>query len=381
MIHSTEAKIEPTTVHNTHTRTKAYVLFPRPPPVRKRMDMGNTLTTSSTRRENNGPATTSSILSGFFGTTTTSNNGTTPTTTTIVVEPFGTPISLDDDSPPPTPPPPIITTVAHKEPKPTMAAVHEGDDTDAYVNNKLSTIDEELKMPIEHEPTPDNHNKHNVYIPQDDNTVYISQNDNNNNNDDKPGDYDDESSIDPQDGKEDPAQNPTTDDAFVSSLLLQPMNMYDRIKEKKVESSAETTATTPTTSISNSNSTLPPVEQNKKRGRLQNHHPSPKKKQKTNPKAKRSNHSEPQEIFSGLPDEPLPGGGGGWPEGWTKKVVKRASGESKGHTDRYWYTPITQLKLRSMVEVQKFIQALEQTNGDEVAAKKIFKSIRLVKKR
>ena len=79
------------------------------------------------------------------------------------------------------------------------------------------------------------------------------------------------------------------------------------------------------------------------------------------------------EIWSGPPDDH--GLVGGWPEGWWKIVVQRTSGATKGQTDKYWYTPIQKYKLRSIKEVQRFIKALEYTQGDEVQAKKIFKNM------
>lgn len=77
-------------------------------------------------------------------------------------------------------------------------------------------------------------------------------------------------------------------------------------------------------------------------------------------------------IWVGAPTEDLDGG---WPEGWIKKIFERKSGKTKGGTDRYWFSPDQNYKLRSMIEVKKFMKALEQTNGDEVAAKKLMASI------
>ena len=76
-------------------------------------------------------------------------------------------------------------------------------------------------------------------------------------------------------------------------------------------------------------------------------------------------------IWTGVPDEPLEGG---WPMGWMKKIFVRKSGASAGHTDRYWYTPECQYKLRSMVEVRKFLENLRTCKGDEVAAKRMMNS-------
>ncbi|KAL3943305.1 MAG: hypothetical protein SGBAC_002633 [Bacillariaceae sp.] len=79
-------------------------------------------------------------------------------------------------------------------------------------------------------------------------------------------------------------------------------------------------------------------------------------------------------LSEGPPTENLEGG---WPEGWVKRVYERASGVTKGSTDKYWYTPINGLKLRSIVEVRRFLKALKTTNGNENEAKKIMKTIQL----
>lgn len=61
-------------------------------------------------------------------------------------------------------------------------------------------------------------------------------------------------------------------------------------------------------------------------------------------------------VWSGLPDDELQGG---WPPGWHKETQIRASGDSKGTLDSYWYTPPDakgkRKKLRSMVEVRKYL--------------------------
>lgn len=77
------------------------------------------------------------------------------------------------------------------------------------------------------------------------------------------------------------------------------------------------------------------------------------------------------EVWSGEPNEPLEGG---WPAGWTKRIFERPSGATKGSHDRYWYTPITKRKLRSMVEVKRFIAALGKSEGNEDEAWKLFKN-------
>ena len=82
----------------------------------------------------------------------------------------------------------------------------------------------------------------------------------------------------------------------------------------------------------------------------------------------------PREIFSGPPDENI--GEDGWPDGWTKKVFKRMGGSSKGHTDRYWYSPKIKFKLRSVVDVRRFLKAMKMTNGDEEESKLLYKKFK-----
>jgi hypothetical protein len=110
--------------------------------------------------------------------------------------------------------------------------------------------------------------------------------------------------------------------------------------------------------------------------------PIPTKKQKTapvstsnakskSPASTSKKRGHPHEIFSGPPDEPIEGG---WPAGWKKTVVQRQSGATKGGSDRYWYTPDLGHKLRSMLEVKRFMAALAAANGDEKEAWGVFKS-------
>lgn len=84
-------------------------------------------------------------------------------------------------------------------------------------------------------------------------------------------------------------------------------------------------------------------------------------------------------IWTGAPDEThLPGQKIPmvWPKGWIKKVFQRASGATKGGTDRYWYSPIEQYKLRSIKEVQRYFECLEACANDERLAWKMFKGKR-----
>jgi len=72
-----------------------------------------------------------------------------------------------------------------------------------------------------------------------------------------------------------------------------------------------------------------------------------------------------REVYLGPPTEPLEGG---WPPGWIKQIVERQNGASAGHTDRYWYSPQTKRKFRSMVEIKRFLAHLKESGGDEGAA-------------
>jgi len=103
---------------------------------------------------------------------------------------------------------------------------------------------------------------------------------------------------------------------------------------------------------------------------------TPMKSEKTPVKAKKTKQTKPKTprstpipIWVGKPDEKLEGG---WPDGWVKKVFARKGGVSKGQTDRYWFSPKTEKKLRSIVEVKRFTSFLKECDGDEdVAYKKL----------
>lgn len=65
----------------------------------------------------------------------------------------------------------------------------------------------------------------------------------------------------------------------------------------------------------------------------------------------------------------IPGGS----EGWRKRTFERQSGATKGGTDHYWYTPIHEYKLRSAKEIQRFMEYMADSNGDEEKAWRRFK--------
>ena len=79
-------------------------------------------------------------------------------------------------------------------------------------------------------------------------------------------------------------------------------------------------------------------------------------------------------LWEGPPDEPFPAGGN-WPDGWVKRVCERTSGATAGQTDKYWITPGVKQRLRSTMEVRRWIKAMQITNGDETEARKLYKKI------
>jgi Methyl-CpG binding domain len=88
-----------------------------------------------------------------------------------------------------------------------------------------------------------------------------------------------------------------------------------------------------------------------------------------------STHRPPAiEISNGPPDEILQVPGGLWPPGWTRKVFERQSGASKGHRDRYWYSPKMGYKFRSIKQVLHFLADMVTTGADEERAYKLYKT-------
>ena len=68
-------------------------------------------------------------------------------------------------------------------------------------------------------------------------------------------------------------------------------------------------------------------------------------------------------VWEGPPDDK----GIDWPPGWVKRKFERSTGATQGRLDNYWYSPIHGYKLRSILEVKRFLAALEK-NGDETEA-------------
>jgi hypothetical protein len=154
-------------------------------------------------------------------------------------------------------------------------------------------------------------------------------------------------------------------------------------KVKNLQSSSPKVAkvaTTPTTAWLTTKGRTTAAQQSAEKKKRSLETPTlPAKKQKSTPASKSSAKSKspaaatssskkraiPREISSGPPDEPMEGG---WPAGWRKSVVQRQAGATKGTKDRYWYTPTQEYKLRSMVEVKRFMKALADAKGDEKEA-------------
>ena len=81
-------------------------------------------------------------------------------------------------------------------------------------------------------------------------------------------------------------------------------------------------------------------------------------------------------VWSGKPDEthfPADKTLINWPKGWVKKVYKRATGDSKGATDRYWFSPVKHYKFRSLKEISRFFACMKACADDETNAWRMFK--------
>ncbi|KAL9189894.1 hypothetical protein ACHAXT_009569 [Thalassiosira profunda] len=65
----------------------------------------------------------------------------------------------------------------------------------------------------------------------------------------------------------------------------------------------------------------------------------------------------------------------GLPEGWVVKMFQRASGSTAGGTDKYFYSPQTETKFRSMKGCKTFVGILSEpgVDGNELEAKKLYK--------
>jgi hypothetical protein len=71
-----------------------------------------------------------------------------------------------------------------------------------------------------------------------------------------------------------------------------------------------------------------------------------------------------QLIWSGAPEDDI---GREWPAGWRKEMYSRGGDNSKAR-DSYWFTPQNSYKLRSLPDVKRFLQALDQCGNQEEVA-------------
>jgi Methyl-CpG binding domain len=55
-------------------------------------------------------------------------------------------------------------------------------------------------------------------------------------------------------------------------------------------------------------------------------------------------------------------------DGWMKRSYERQNGATKERLDYYWYTPIQKYKLRSIKEVERFVQHYNDNGQDEIKA-------------
>jgi len=149
-------------------------------------------------------------------------------------------------------------------------------------------------------------------------------------------------------------------DMMSRTNILDAITYYDKNKEYDTNHAHKK----PTSLLPENNDTVTDSTTKKRKKNTKTKSSPPKKGKKTKAKVERK---EQAPVWEGPPDEDIDGG---WPKGWLKKVFARKNGASKGSTDRYWYSPKESFKLRSMVQVKKFLKALKETKGDEKMAKK-----------
>ena len=98
--------------------------------------------------------------------------------------------------------------------------------------------------------------------------------------------------------------------------------------------------------------------------------PEAKATHKAKPQTKRTSSTKPAKLLtekeSKIPALPASEFG----EGWKVREVPRSNGT---HIDRYYYSPIMGYKFRSKAEVGRFLEHLEEANGDESMAIDAFK--------
>ena len=169
------------------------------------------------------------------------------------------------------------------------------------------------------------------------------------------------------DGKKKAPKKPKSSSPIMSVVMV----------TDQIQSPASIATTAKTTKKTTTTKAQPELSSGKGNTTPKSAKPKSKKKESTvtktpkSTKAKSPGRPKAKLVWTGPPDEPLDGG---WPKGWTKHIYERSSGATKGGRDRYWFTPVLNRKLRSMVEVKRFMAALKQSDGDETMAVKVFKS-------
>ena len=106
---------------------------------------------------------------------------------------------------------------------------------------------------------------------------------------------------------------------------------------------------------------------------------TPKKRQQSAPnKSSAQKHQPAIEVYRGPPThgkDQLPGEV--WPDGWIQTTTERTIKDSdRLRWDREYFSPNGK-KFRSILEVKRFLIALEREDGDETKAYKIYKTIQL----
>jgi hypothetical protein len=100
------------------------------------------------------------------------------------------------------------------------------------------------------------------------------------------------------------------------------------------------------------------------------------------PKVKSSRNAETDEdlrrkrnpqVWEGVPDDPV-AFDIDWSTGWVKRGFERTSGARKSFIDYYWYTPERKYKLRSLKEVERFVNFYHANDQDEEVAHRLLRS-------
>lgn len=93
----------------------------------------------------------------------------------------------------------------------------------------------------------------------------------------------------------------------------------------------------------------------KKSSKLVNIGPPTTTKVKTNAN-KKSSRLPPNRVYRGPPTSAYPAGGE-WPAEWIQEIYERRGGASKGHQDSYWFPPSGKPKLRSTIDILRYLNS------------------------